>query len=125
MEFSTLQAQIRASRQVSKEFDGATFTIELPSDYAQRVTLEANRNDAGQMQFTQATRAVLLRAVVGWAGVTERHLLPEAPTESLPFSTAALAELIEERVDIADALMTEVGAKLAERRARREAARKN
>jgi len=125
MEFSTLQAQIRAARQTSASVDGATFTLTLPSDHAWRIALEAHRDELGRFLQAEATYDVLSVAITGWEGVTARHLLAEAPAEPLPFSAAARAELLDARQDIADELMQKIGAALAERRAAREAARKN
>lgn len=125
MDFGTLQAQIRASRQITAKADGATFTIELPSDHAWRITLEANRDEAGRLLQAQVTDATLSMAITGWADLTERYLLPEAPAESLPFSAAARSELLDARQDIADQLIAKIISELAERQAKRDAARKN
>jgi len=125
MELGTLQAQIRAARQISASADGATFSLELPSDHAWTIAIEANRDAEGRLLHSQATHAVLLAAIVGWDGLTAQHLLPEAPNDPLPFSAAARRELLDARQDIANELMAEIGAKLIERHEKRDAARKN
>lgn len=125
MEIGTLQAQIRASRQAAAESDGVKFTLELPSDHAWRMAMETNRDEAGLLLHSQAAHAVLSRAITGWQGLTARHLLLEADADPLPFSPAVRGELLDARQDMADELMAFVGEKIAERREKRDAARKN
>lgn len=125
MDISTLQAQIRAARQISLSAGGITFSLELPSDHAWRTILESNRDEAGNLLYCQAANAMLGKAITGWSGATVRDLLPDGNEEALDFSPAARAELLDARQDIADELMAEVGKRLAERRDKRDAARKN
>ena len=122
MDLTTLQAQIRASRQFTAKVDGVTFNIELPSDHAWRITIETNCDAEGRLVGSRASRATLLATITGWEGLTERHLLSSAPADPLPFSPAARSELLDTRQDIADDLMIQIGVKLAERREARDAA---
>lgn len=125
MEFATLQAQIRASRQAAIEAAGASFNLQLPSDHAWRVTLEANRDEIGRLQAALAAHQILSTAITGWSGVTARHLLADGPDDPVDFSPGARAELLDARPDIADELMAEIGRRLKDRRDKRDAARKN
>lgn len=125
MDLVTLQAQIRAARQIFVEHDGARFALELPTEHTWRTVAETHRDGDGRVLHTRAARAVLQEAIIGWEGLTAQHLFAEAPADPLPFSAAARSELLDARQDIADELIAAVGAKLAARREKRETARKN
>lgn len=125
MDFQSLKAQIEQGRRFEVPADGATFILRLPSDHAWRVAVEAHTDEKGRVQVGKAMAAILGEVLIGWRGVTARHILPDAPEEPVDFSAAARTELIEWRTDIAEELGAAVVARRTERRARMDAARKN
>lgn len=120
-----LKAAIEAARQFTVPLGAATFTLRLPSEHDCRVRLERHRDAAGVPLFTEAARALLDTALVGWSGVTEADLFEGAAATPLPFSVEARALLLDHRLDWADELTIALSAKRQQRAEQREAARKN
>jgi hypothetical protein len=125
MEFSTLKAQLEAARSVDIEAFGAHFKVLLPTNYACRIAIEINLDVRGRVVGGKSARAILDASVTGWDGVKASHFLPDAGDDPVTFSAAALADLLDMRLDIADRLTSQIAEKLDERRQRMEAARKN
>jgi len=125
MDLDSLAARLAAARQMEAKVDGATFKLEVPSEHAWRVTYEEHRNTAGDLLYARASRAILDKALIGWDGVTAKHLLPDAPEEAIAFSPAARSMLLDARTDIADELKIALIDKANSAREAREAARKN
>lgn len=126
MDVSAFKAQLEAARRIeTDEIAGARFTLQLPTEHAFRRLVEANRDAHGQLLEAQAFRALLDTSLVAWAGVTWRHLDPDGDAQPMPFDAETRQLLLEHRQDIADRLMLAIGARMAERRAKREAGGKN
>lgn len=82
-------------------------------------------NEEGRIQEAQAFRAVLERAISGWSDLTAGHFGIEPGEEKVPFSAEARSEFLDCRPDMAQTLMIEIAKRLAERKEKLEAARKN
>lgn len=125
MDVAAFKARLEQARAFEHVVGGVTFRLRLPTEHAWRLALEANRDAHGKLLDARAMRVVLDQAVVGWERASQSLLDPEAGEAPLPFSPEARALLLEERQDLADQLAVALGIKIAERRAAREAARKN
>jgi hypothetical protein len=125
MDLSEFKDKLAKAREFEVKSGGATFRMRLPSEHAWRVAVEEHRRETGRVKNEQASRALLQGAMLGWDGVTEKHLLLEGGDEPLPFSAEALLMVLDERQDIADELSVALMNRLKERSAQVEAARKN
>lgn len=123
MEASELRRHALAARQFVVEVgEGVSVTLtDLTRLQMQLALLEA----AGQTRALDASaklryrRLELQRAVVGWAGVRDRHIAPDALTDDpVPFD----ADLVELLLDARPAWEDALGAALAERSEKRAAA---
>jgi hypothetical protein len=129
MDFNTLRASVLASRRFTATVEalpGAEFTLQAPTRHEAKLhaleyfTAGAVPGVAG----LKAQRAMLQAALVGWAGVgvSAIGVQDDAP---LAFTPDAAELLIDERPDVADALMTQVVQRVVERDTRFEVASKN
>lgn len=125
MEIEALKAQLEAARRCTETVAGVEFALLLPTEHSTRVAMEAARTVNGPLQQARAVRSLLDTAVVGWKGLTARHLLPEAAPEPIEFSPASRELLLDSRQDIADALGVYVMARQHDRAQARQAAEKN
>lgn len=123
MDASDLRRHALAARQFGVAVgDGVSVTLtDLTRLQMQLALLEAAGvgralDSAAKLRFR---RLELLRAVSGWSGVRERHLVPGAATDAdVPFD----AELVELLLDAQPAWEDALGAALVERGEKRAAA---
>jgi hypothetical protein len=112
-----LKERLEKSRRFTVELDGRTFHLLLPDPFVERRVLRSADLSLSEFgYYEQTTRDIVEVALVGWEGVTYADLLRgEDDQLELEFSPAIAKLLLNERLDILDALK----ARLAEERARR------
>jgi hypothetical protein len=120
-----LKARALAARRFSVVVDGRTYVLQLPTQH--ELELAAARKAAGEAGMVEFFRAQLERAVVGWSDVTDAvfvggQSLDYAP---VPYSPELVPWLLDAQPADAEQLRAALIEKLAERRARVEAAAKN
>lgn len=125
MSVDTFKAALDAARRITVPVGEKKFHLIAPTDHAWRCAVEANRDGAGRVMEAKAFRGLLDTALVGWESVTTADIAVDVAAEPLPFSPENAALLLDHRQDIADELTLELGVRMAERRTKRESARKN
>lgn len=131
MDRDELRAQARQARQISVPLDdaaGIAVTITLPTRYEMQLCLlEA----AGVGQHIDAAaklryrRLELLRAVAGWAGIRERHVLAAGSDAPLPFDAGLVDLLLDAQPAWEDTIGSALLDELAKRNKLRDTAEKN
>jgi hypothetical protein len=129
MQLADFKAQIEAARTVEIPIDDVAgdlkFTVKLPDDHALYVNFETYRDVLGRPQSMKASRAIADEAVTGWHGVTTRHIVPDAELAPLEYCVEARTLLFDFRPGIVRQLADDITERVAQRREKREAARKN
>lgn len=110
---------------------GATFTLTVPTRlHMQLCLLEAagpgyaggKLDAAARLRYR---RLELLRAVIGWNGVRERHIAPGAGDAPQPFDASLVELLLDAQPDWEDALGEALLAEQEKRAVARDTAEKN
>lgn len=134
MDLDTLKRKAAAALQFSVPASAqcpASFTLRLPTRFEAsvcytRVASHDGARDPAAMVRLQ--RALLLGAVVGWAGVLKSHVLPGLPAEqdgALEFDPSAVELLLDAQPEWDEALTNALLTKRAERQAVEDVAAKN
>jgi len=120
-----LKARALAARRFSVVVDGRTYVLQLPTQH--ELELAAARKAAGEAGMVEFFRAQLERAVVGWSDVTEAVFVGGQSLDysPVPYSPELVPWLLDAQPADAEQLRAALIEKLAERRARTEAAAKN
>jgi len=99
------RAALNVARQSQTVIDGVTFTVQLPLPHEWRKSIEQHRDEHHSVKQAEAFRALLDRALVGWSGLTTKHLLPTVEkAESVDYGDEFKQILLDVRQDIADEL---------------------
>lgn len=127
---SSIIERVRAARRLEVEHGGAQFRLEVPTESALRrlyrphTTWEGEGSKATpRIDALASQRDIVLHALKGWEGVTERAL--GGGDEVLPFSAEAAQELIDDDLKLQDALASAIWDAINARRERLEADEKN
>lgn len=125
MDIASIKAQIEKAREFDASYSGVKFLLRLPSEHVWRLITEDHLDDHGRVQNARAGRRLLEASLIGWENLKAEQLLKGAGDASVPYSSEAIALLLDERGDIVDHLNRLLVRKLGERRAQQEASRKN
>lgn len=128
MNATDIVARLEKSRLYEYEWRGVTFSLRLPTqDYLRRIYRGRTANGK-EFDEQDAERTVALDAVVDWRGVTLQTITGETgegADDVVPFDRAVLAAWMDDRIELRDAIVTDVWARVAERHKRREEEAKN
>jgi hypothetical protein len=129
-------AQLKARAEAARRFDHAvgpaSFSLVVPTRqeltvYAAQARAEvpglAGADVASLMAL--AAHPMLCKAVRGWSGLLERHLLADGSEEPVPFDPGVMPLVIDAQPEWAAELVQEIYRRIGERKARIEAAAKN
>jgi hypothetical protein len=128
MDLDNLRRRAVAARRFDVPIDGVVVTLEIPTRHASKLAYSRAgmvEGDNSATTMIRWTRAVLVMAVAGWSGVTERHVLPDGGDEPVPFSADAVDLVLDARPEWEEALAAAVLDRLAQRRAIEDTAAKN
>lgn len=128
MDLAELRQRAQEARQFEVAVGDCSFTLRTPTRLELRELLLQRGLDpaaGSSMVLPLLQQYLLLRFVVGWTGVRESHVLPEAGSAPLPWSAEAVALVLDAQPDWADTLGAALLASVAERGARIEAEAKN
>lgn len=124
-DITSLRMALEASRRFDVTVGAAVFHLTLPSEYDIRRAAEDNRDPNGLIKEAQMFRSLMQTAVTGWDGVRTTDIAPGVEPEPIAFSDVARTLLLDQNMEIADALGAAMGAKMRERREQRQADEKN
>lgn len=114
----------RAARQTAVACGSRSYVLQLPTQH--ELELAAARKAAGEAGMVEFFRQQLERAVVEWSGITEGDFTGQAEQAApVPYSPELVPWLLDAQPADAEQLRAALVEKLAERRARVEAAAKN
>lgn len=131
MDLDQIRRQAQAARQFELAFGPAVFCLEAPTKLQSSVCyMEATggkgSSAAGMLRFQHA---LALLCITGWRGVTVGHVLPglDAQEASAPFAfePGAAEVLLDAQPNWADAIMSALMDKVAQRVAVEDTAAKN
>lgn len=139
MDLAEIARRQREAREFTHAVDGCSFTLRLATAHERRcaimamvqmpATADAEPRPLTAEEVEKLTRRLSEQAVVGWQGVTLRHLLPDvdpaAADEPVPWSAAAVALLLDAQPDWERALRAAYAARNAPRQQAEEADAKN
>lgn len=125
MTLEELKAQLEVGRRLEIAAGGITFRCMRPLEFEWRLAEDNARNAHGRTNVTQAFFAVVSKAVTGWSGAKERHLVPEAGEDALAYSEEAKQLLLQARQDLCDELSVRLAEEVRAWSAKARAAEKN
>jgi hypothetical protein len=128
MDLAELQQRARKAREFEHAIDDCGFTLRTPTRLELRQCMhERGLNPAEQsgVVLSLLQQYLLERYLIGWKGVRDRHVLPDAGDAPLPWSADAVRLVLDAQPEWADALGARLLASVAERRAGLEADAKN
>jgi len=122
--------KVRAARRLEVQHGGATYRLEVPTEtelrrlYRPHTTWEgAGAKATPKIDALASQRDIVLHALKGWEGVSERAL--GGGDEPLPFTDEAAQELIDDDLRLQDALAFAIWDAVNARRERLEEDEKN
>lgn len=124
-DLTTLRMALEASRRFDVTVGAAVFHLAMPSEYDIRRAAEDNRDANGLIKDAQMMRVLMQTAVVGWEGVRTTDIAPGVDPEPIAFSDTARTLLLDQNMEVADAIALAMGAEMGKRRAQRQADEKN
>lgn len=129
MDLAGLRDQARQARQFEARIDAeVSFTLQAPTRLQMQLGLieaagaNARLDAAAKLRYL---RLELMRAIVGWSGVRECHLLAGAGDAPQPFDPSLVEILLDEQPAWEDALVVALRAEQERRDAARSTAAKN
>ena len=126
MDIAAIKERARAARSISVLSGPRAYTLLLPTAHEMEIAVASRgEGEAGVVTFL---RAQVERALIGWEGVTLSDFDPaagDAGAQRVPFAAELVPELLDALPEDAALLRDQLVARLAERRARVEAAAKN
>jgi hypothetical protein len=126
MDIAAIKERARVARSISVLSGPRAYTLLLPTAHEMEIAVASRgEGEAGVVTFL---RAQVERALIGWEGVTLADFDPAAGdsgAERVPFAAELVPELLDTLPEDAALLRDQLVARLAERRARVEAAAKN
>ncbi|MEI6317415.1 MAG: hypothetical protein WCS09_02795 [Pseudomonadota bacterium] len=111
---SALIERLRAGRETWTTFEAWQFRVRRPTFY-QLAQITRHDDDA----------AVVRVAVVGWKGMREQDLVAGGTADEAPFDIEVFLEWAQDRPDLWNHLLGEIGRLVSEHRIRIQAAEKN
>ena len=115
MDLAELKARAQAARQFDVAIGECSFTLRAPTRLELRQALlrhDIDPRTQSALQLAVLQRYLLHAFLVGWMGVRESDVLPDAGSAPLPWSADAVPLLLDAQPDWADelggALMTAV-----------------
>lgn len=128
-ELDYIARKARAAREFEHEVAPAKFNLRVPTKlessiaFADALGDRRRRDSAVSLRFH---RALLVLAVVGWSGVTVRHVLPtHATDEAFDFEPGAVEVLFDAQPEWEGELLQALLDRISQRQAAEETAAKN
>lgn len=131
-------ADLKHRAQVARQFDvvvdhgvdgigPVSITLRVPTRHEASVAYMESAGRVKAASDVRFERALLLCAIVGWAGVRVRHVLPDSPqaSDAIELEPDAVALVLDAQPAWEDALLPELLARLTARNTALEAAEKN
>lgn len=130
MSAQDLAARLEAARRFTFTAGGVVFTLRRPTAHEARLLFVELEEQGGATAPLRFQRSLLERAIVGWSGLSEHHLTGEsldtgAPPVPVPFESAIVPVILDQRPDWESALGPALMSAMADARAGQEAATKN
>lgn len=126
MDISAIKERARAARSITVHCGPRAYALLLPTPHQMEVAVASRgEGEAGVVQFL---RRQVEAAIVNWQGVTLAAFDPasgDSGEECIPFAAELVADLLDAQPEDEAALRETLITRLAERRARVEAAAKN
>lgn len=127
---ASIVEKVRAARRLEVEHGGARYRLEVPTETDLRRLYRPHTSWEGEgakatprIDALASQRDIVLHALKGWEGVTERAL--GGGDDPLAFSPDAAQELIDDDLKLQDALASAMWDAVNARRERLEADEKN
>jgi hypothetical protein len=128
-ELDYISRKARAAREFEHPAGPGIFRLRVPTKlessvaFAESMAGKKKRDSATSLRFE---RALVLLAVVGWSGVTVRHVLPEhASEEAFEFEDGAAEVLFDAQPEWEGELLQALMHRIAQRQAVEDTAAKN
>lgn len=127
MDLDYIRRKAQAARQFEHVVGPATFTLQVPTKLQSSIAYAQAAGARDAATGVRFERALAVVAVVGWAGVLVRHVLPahEAGDEAFAYEIGAAELLFDAQPEWEVAVLQAVMARVAERSAVEDTAAKN
>jgi hypothetical protein len=121
-----LRAKALAAREFTHEVGECSYRLRVPTRTEVRQTAQKHGMASGSVVELLLIKTYLVqRFLVGWTGVRNSHIVPDAGKDPLPHSPEAVALWIDANPDLADQLGEELARRSETRAAEIEAAAGN
>ena len=128
MDFDDIKRQQLAARQFSVKAGHATFTLQIPTEFEKRLSYltESGGRKFDSVTMIKVQRSMLLRAIVGWAGVQVKDALPDfSGDDAFAFEAGAAEVLMDAQTEWEEALSTALFERITSDKAAKDTAAKN